>query len=311
MEIYLTGAKSYLEVQPEPKKSNGGYISSSLAPQGLDELMSEISQYTLSNNLQEVYCLAIKNTNNSAVTGIRAWVESSIPPLSYMMIGFQEPVVDSSCDEVYFEDAPDSRTPPPSVIFAPASSQLKSIRLDSLDVGQFIGIWIKRVINQVEAKKLISDEVLAEQCEATSSTAYDRVYKIEEPGSSSYSDTYLTIDTSVSRYIFFFQVQDEETDVPSHLYEESLLIEVGVQDGYSAVQIRDILFDMILTLFNNPIDEAVVISGEDVDSFRITNLEEGRVDTTNTSSISIETIQEGTSTELPTEETHSLVLQWN
>jgi hypothetical protein len=143
MKLYYTGSKIYLGTQPQKEFSLGGFVSSSIVPNGqFGNLFSDITKYTEGNELTEVIGLVLKNGTGNAVNDIL--FNFTLPENS--SASYQIAVVQLAQDSngnYYMEEISNQYSLPYYATFYDAVSQ---INLGSLLVDGMLGIWIKRTV---------------------------------------------------------------------------------------------------------------------------------------------------------------------
>lgn len=155
MRFYYTGAKGFLEEQKNPSLSLGGFISSSLVPNGnINNLFSSITPYTLNKNLTEYSLIALKNELGNDIKELKVLLEYN-QQIQFSNIELAA-IVNKNNN---FELIQNSNSMP---YFAEFHSPIEnSVCLGDLKNNEYIGIWIKRVIKKSSFIDLYSDESIS------------------------------------------------------------------------------------------------------------------------------------------------------
>jgi hypothetical protein len=147
MRLYYTGASKHLAIQGIPSKSLGGYISSSLVPNGVPgALFSNPTQNEIIKGGTKCVLIALRNITASDVTNVAVYYTLTDTELYTLEIGLILPGVDS-CSDPIFEAISDSKSLPIGIDFQEADSLLNAIILPSLPQGAYVGIWVKMEID--------------------------------------------------------------------------------------------------------------------------------------------------------------------
>ena len=149
MKIFYTGAAQPGDKQVEPLKSLGGYIANTQVPNNLlSNVFPSISQLAIQKKRIEIRVLAIQNDSGVMYTGLTVYVDCPENPLSTYEIGFQVASLDSeNCLTV--EEVPSAQADPYTVELVKADGPGAKITLPDLDVGNYIGIYIKRYLTDL------------------------------------------------------------------------------------------------------------------------------------------------------------------
>lgn len=148
MQLYYTGALTYLGEQLKSELSLGGFVSSSLVPNGkLEAIFPEISLYTIDKNDIEVRAIVLKNESTFVVNNIRLWFV--YPTNSYSKL--EVSAVNLSQDSnggYYMEKVLDTHSLPYYAEFYEADGEVGAVSLGSLGAGSSLGLWLKRSLNK-------------------------------------------------------------------------------------------------------------------------------------------------------------------
>ena len=142
MKILYTNALKSGDIQTDPLKSIGGYVSSSEIPNDiLSNLFSEVTTNSLQSRRRETILVAFKNESSIAVNlKIQFLFEDVIS--SKMKIALINPIEDN-CGDLYFEKIPNSSSLPLYAEFEEVKNE------DEFEVGviqsqKIIGMWLCR-----------------------------------------------------------------------------------------------------------------------------------------------------------------------
>lgn len=106
ISLYYTGSDSYLKEQKNPNQSLGGFVSKSLVPSNLLEaFFSDISNFSIQNDLTEIKMFALKNETLNTIEDIMMYIvpkENSISKVSFSVIQPNSQNCGTGC-EYYFE----------------------------------------------------------------------------------------------------------------------------------------------------------------------------------------------------------------
>lgn len=143
--LYYTGAKSYLQQQSEITKSLGGFISNTLIPKDiLNNLFSDITNFSLKKNKTETKCIAIKNNSQAIINNINISAIFDVDNICEYEFAFIQPTQDA-CGNYMFELLTDSEQLPYYAIFTDLST---SQVIPSINANEYLGLFIKRKIKQ-------------------------------------------------------------------------------------------------------------------------------------------------------------------
>lgn len=144
MRLYYTGADVLDTPQTSAEKSLGGFRSSTMVPNGgLNVLFSDISYKMLGDKPTEVRALVLKNTGAEVVINVSLYTENQADvPFSKIEIA---PV---SLVNGEMERVSGGKTLPFDVIdwYDLEGESEAAILVAELEVGESIGIWIRRTI---------------------------------------------------------------------------------------------------------------------------------------------------------------------
>lgn len=147
IELHYTGAREVLAEQTKPYTSLGGFIASTLVPNGrLSNLFGGVSELTKMNNRDEIIALAVKNIGDLAISDISIWFEYGETPAASLEIAVA--AIDQS--ELYMEEVTSSQDLPYHASdFHLATEADPLIVSGSLSSKNYLGIWIKRRLTPI------------------------------------------------------------------------------------------------------------------------------------------------------------------
>lgn len=147
MNFYYSGSLSRFGVQPDPFKSLGGLMSSTIVANGkIHSLFPEITSSSRTEKSVDVVGLFFKNNTTNNYLNFSYWLEylndsNSIYELAFVDVDQQNPTlekIENIKSEPMFVNWTQSIDPEePDLI----QSQLSS--------GEIIGVWIKRTVNPI------------------------------------------------------------------------------------------------------------------------------------------------------------------
>lgn len=143
MNIYYTNTVTENEEQKKPELSLGGFISSKIVPNDyFGNIFSDISSYTVDNNLNEYIGLMLKNEQDNAVSNILVYFDFPVDAISSIEIAAVTLNVDKSMEIL------NNRYSAPYVgTFAEADGVVNAINIGGLESQSSIGLWFKRVLD--------------------------------------------------------------------------------------------------------------------------------------------------------------------
>lgn len=157
--LYYTGAKNYLQPQNEIAKSIGGYISNTLIPKDiLNNLFSDITNFSIKKNKTDTKCIAIKNASSSNIVNMSVSASTLSTNAFEYEFAFVQPTTDA-CNANAFELLTNSEQIPYYANFITLTTPQV---IAQLNAEQYIGLFIKRKLKQttVDNPCLTTDELL-------------------------------------------------------------------------------------------------------------------------------------------------------
>jgi hypothetical protein len=149
MVLLFTGADAPDVPQINADKSLGGFISSSPIPNGrLGNLFSSISKNTVIKDTKEIRLIALKNTTGVIKSNINIYSVTTGKSIK-MQLAAVAPATNSS-SQLVFEQVYDSETLPYQATLATHEGSGNAIVIASMAVGETIGIWVYREIDQTK-----------------------------------------------------------------------------------------------------------------------------------------------------------------
>lgn len=147
MLLFYTGADQSGLVQKLAEKSLGGYVSSTIIPNGLlNNIFSTLSLSDVQNNTTSIRVIALKNLTNATITGITVY--PVIPDGSYidLQLASSPPFLDG-CGKENFELLPNENSLPYYANFSSYSQENPLVLSDPLAPNSSIGIFLLREVN--------------------------------------------------------------------------------------------------------------------------------------------------------------------
>lgn len=161
---YYTGAKIFNQPQLDSSQSLGGFISSSIIPNGmLSNLFGSLSRYTIQNGKSEIRAFVLYNSDTVDYTNIKCFFtypdnspSTDAADTSYD-VGFAT-VVSDNCGDLSIEKLSSVYSQPYSVtLYSGADSLMNALDLPDIAKGTYLGIFIRRNI-LVSAQQPRSDQ---------------------------------------------------------------------------------------------------------------------------------------------------------
>lgn len=151
MKFFYTGNQKARLAQQLPERSLGGYPSTSEIPDGLlSNLFDQISLLTRQVNKPEYRVIVIYNDDTVDYTNLKAWFDyeqnSDEVNAAYFELGYASMRVDS-CGDPYVDRLGNGSAQPRGVTLSPADGVGSELTLANLPAGQYLAIYLKRVIN--------------------------------------------------------------------------------------------------------------------------------------------------------------------
>lgn len=164
IDLYFTNSSGFLQPQESGVKSIGGFISNTPIPNDyLNGLFTKISQFAQNKKgFFDMLCIAIKNTQNEAISGLSVWVENnSLYPACGFEASFVKPAINAT-GEQYFELIKTRKQKPLyGTPFKAVNQQADVLVFDEvLEPNKYIGLWLKRnVFVKQNAPCLVEAEI--------------------------------------------------------------------------------------------------------------------------------------------------------
>lgn len=159
LQFYYTGAFKAGDLQDDPFKSLGGYVSGSLIPNGnLNNIFSSISQFTKEKSTFEVIGVVLKNISQNNINNIILYSESEIN--SYCNLEVAVVALAQDNGGYYMEKISNRNSLPYNAVFYNIEGVANKINIGSLAKDAMLGIWFKRIIDKTKFTSLNSDDVL-------------------------------------------------------------------------------------------------------------------------------------------------------
>lgn len=147
MNIYYTIASKQDDAQFDPKKSLGGFKSSTEPlNDNLGSLFDEISTMTIRNDKSEYIALMVRNELGINLTNVNVWIETNEGCWCAFEIAGVIPTVNASGQPVM--ERRRSRYDKPYIAEFEEGSLLNPLVVGNLGDGDTIGLWIKRSLKQ-------------------------------------------------------------------------------------------------------------------------------------------------------------------
>lgn len=147
IRLFYTNSKNYQDSQQKPEFSLGGYLSSTLVPNGeQNSLFDEISPLSIQNEIRNIIGLILKNEGDDDLSNIQFYFD--IPENSQGQ--FQIAAVSLSLDsknQYVMELLPNNQSLPYYADFHDADGIDNAVSLGPLKAGGMLGLWIKRTID--------------------------------------------------------------------------------------------------------------------------------------------------------------------
>lgn len=151
IEIYYTGADSYLKAQTDKDKSLGGYVSSSPVPNDfMGALFGDISNHSLDSEYQDTKAIVLKKgPGPTAAINIMTWFENlatqPFVQIEIASVALNSSVVDGNT-VYYMEKIPNMRSTPTMATFYKPDTLAGAVNLGNIPQGWMLGIWLKLTI---------------------------------------------------------------------------------------------------------------------------------------------------------------------
>lgn len=146
MVLYYSGADRAAMAQNQPEKSLGGYISSSLIPNGIiNAIFSTISKSVAEKQTRDTRLIVLTNTTGSICHDVKIYIEQTPDTVSNIKMAAVSPATDS-CSNLFFELIPSADALPYQATLSLHNGVDNAIDVGDLAVGETIGIWLSREI---------------------------------------------------------------------------------------------------------------------------------------------------------------------
>jgi hypothetical protein len=170
MQLLYTNSTKFNKPQEDASKSLGGFISSSeVQDQLIGNIFGDLSKYGIYNNLNkgEYRCIAIKNDGTTTLTGLDVFFsypdesqsDSNTDLFATFQLAFEDPQVDD-CGDLFLSKITSFYAKPSNIDFVSIDGNMNALSLPDLAPGQYLGIWIKRMINKTAQQQLTDQQYL-------------------------------------------------------------------------------------------------------------------------------------------------------
>lgn len=146
MILFYTGSIKPNTPQKDPNLSLGGYISSSIVPNGsLNNLFPDIGLTDLKNVRDETRVIALQNVTGQDINGFTLWFDSASDSFAEILLGVATPMYDGDCQCQFFEMLQDGYCMPYYTTFASYQTQANEyVFPDVFEKGAVLGLFLKR-----------------------------------------------------------------------------------------------------------------------------------------------------------------------
>lgn len=205
MKLYFTGTQKEGDRQTEPRLSVGHYISGSeISNAVINNLFGEISQYTLEKQVTEYRAIALKNTTNAIVTQAKLFYDNiSNNPLTNIRMAIVL-LAQDSCGW-YMERIMNIDAKPINAIFVDNRGIDNAIDLPSINMDEYIGIWIERSFNTTAVQNELSCETLITAFQTTPTEQISTIETIADIAGS-LENTYWLLDTPKNKFYIYYSL---------------------------------------------------------------------------------------------------------
>lgn len=288
MKLYYTGAPDFLKSQQNSLQSLGGYISSSpVANGGIGSLFGSISQKLLRSGSKEFRAVALKNETDTAKTVTLFYNNISRDPVSSFKMALVMPGIDD-CNGLYLEELASIYNEPVSGKFIDNRGEINALKF-TIAPGNYIGVWVQRLINKVKGNKLLSCDNMVMQFDVEDTNQQFDLQITD----ANVIGTYWTFDTVDSRlYVWYDNANQPDTiDV-----EDREGIKVSVEATDTVQQIVD---KTVTTIESTVGARGEVVVIKNADTITVQQNESGKVQspTVGTSPVTISQVQGQSSSE--------------
>lgn len=148
MVLFYTGADKANASQKDSKKSLGGFVSSSMIPNGLlNNVFGKLSYIEMANPESQHRIIVLKNLAADIPAGsLRIYTDHPFGHKAKITIGITEPMIDTISGEPFFETLPEPTALPYYTEFTEYTLDVPYIHPQVLQNGQSIGLFLKRTI---------------------------------------------------------------------------------------------------------------------------------------------------------------------
>lgn len=146
MILFYTGSIKPNTPQKDPNLSLGGYISSSIVPNGsLNNLYPNIGLTDLKTNRPETRVIALTNITGADINGFQIWFTTSSTSFAKIELGVAQPMYDGECQCQFFEMLNDATCIPYYTTFASYEGQSNAYVFTGVfEKGATLGLFLQR-----------------------------------------------------------------------------------------------------------------------------------------------------------------------
>lgn len=146
MVLYYSGADRVGMAQNQPEKSLGGYISTSVIPNGMiNSIFSTISRSVVEKQKRDTRLIVLTNTTGVIVTDVKIYIEQTPNSVSNIKMAAVSPATDQ-CSNLFFESIPNTESLPYQATLDLHNGIGNAIEVGDMAIGATIGIWLSREI---------------------------------------------------------------------------------------------------------------------------------------------------------------------
>lgn len=162
MELFYTGAKTFLSEQKKAELSLGGFPSSTKVPNDFfSNLFGEISAYTIDKNSRETIAIVLQNTTGALVSDIL--LHFIFPTGTYAKIEVASVQLTQDTEGSFcMEKIENMRALPFVGAFFEANGIGNAVNLGNLKDKEFLGLWLQRTLVPDIKKDNFECDVLAD-----------------------------------------------------------------------------------------------------------------------------------------------------
>jgi len=205
MKLYFTGAAVYEDPQSSSLLSLGGYPSSSPVPRiGLNKLFGPISQKDLREGAISTKAVVLKNETGAQVAGATIHYEndSQFPVTSFRMALVTLAV--DSCGKLSMEKIVTPQDSPISALFIDNLNVGNALTIPTMEIDDYIGIWIERTVNKATGTQLLDCDYLLEAFDDAEGDKVAHVVDVTV-NNVALEDEHFTFDTIDEKYVVWLQ----------------------------------------------------------------------------------------------------------